>query len=199
MGSQTRMTDITDVITIGATERPPSVDGVLMRQLNQWDLTRTWGYLSEEHPQARSVATQLAGYLTDFIPDPLCGRPLLASCLIRAVAEWEYGTGQAADPAHRFAFFVRGLIADLPLCLRSTVYVGQEAPGVSIWDPCWEGLSAWWVRTLQRPRLYQRQPSGRMGHILPIDYRMLVLMRHLALSREALYPLWDRMDFVIGR
>lgn len=199
MGMHRHMPETTDVIILGPTDTPPSIERVLTRQLNHWGLGHTWGYLVEEHPQARSVALQMSSYLTDFVPDPLCGRPLIGSCLIRALAEWEYGTGQTADPAFRFAFFVRGLIADLPLCLRSTVCVEQDISGMSIWDPCWEGLSTWWARSRQRPRLHRRYTPGRMGHILPIDYRMLVLVRHLALTREALYPLWDRMDFVIGR
>ncbi len=147
-------------------------------------------------PPARMILERLAAYLTDLVPTPAqAGRPLIDHCVAVARNEWILGCRRSSDPSVRFAHFLRGLLAPIPAVQQVFIH---RACGAA-WDPVLLPLASWWESHGERPRISEPPDDVYWRDILPIEFRMLVLSRHILTDPATLALAAAHLDFITDR
>ena len=157
--------------------------------------------LLQENPYLETVLLRLAYYLTDRITVPLGEGPnLYEKCLNIAIKEWLFGRTVTRDEPKIVAYYLKGLIAPLPLLLNIKVSIVQ-AGEQRVWNPTQCELGKWLDGYDHEPKIESGSGvyCGYWNELYPIEFRMLVASRFLLVESDVMRIAARHMDMIVGR
>ena len=179
-------------------DQPPDTDRVIAEALAHLKLEQKWDELQNESPAACEATRQLVSYLTDCIPSRWTEKPLCYCCIEKAFDMWSVARKDTGLPTPLYAYYLRGLMA----CLQEVQIWDiwwMDGERRNIWDPTWERLSDWWKNIEARPHCAPRATIYVWTRLSPVELRTIILLRHILVERQLLYPVVDQIGFIAGR
>jgi len=155
--------------------------------------------LCEKTPAIWSMIQNMAVYLTDRLPGPFGDdrrSSLFDCCLSQAMNEWEAMVNVTNSVSMQQTAFIRGMFS--PLTYLQNLKVENPA-SEQVWSPLDMGLGDWILDQDAYPIITNSKTLAYWTSMMSVDFRTIVVVRHIIKMPEEMNYLSERFDWVIGR
>lgn len=154
-----------------------------------------YAVLMEHYPGLRGCVLRLAEYSGHFLRTE-DGRSLFEGSLDVAMEEWRLSCKLTTEPAKQQAYFLHGLLLELPN-LQKIVVRGMRHGHIVEWDPIDQFITRW-LRNISSAMTEEADESIYWAHFSPVDFRAVVAAR-LLVPPDVLRVVARYWDWIVGR
>lgn len=175
-------------------------EAMLEQYLAAGDAREEGTYLYATRPALRAVTLRLARYLTHALPSPRRDeRSLFDECLDLAISEWVYAARQSALIGRQNAYFLRALVAHLPILQEWSIYLCWDDQ-FRLWNPTLGPLGEWGQRVDATGMKIVREPPDRYWAVdwSPRYFREKILHHFLLIDEATMGMVAGYEDFVLS-